>query len=147
MQSPTFFAEVYFLTFWKYNRVKWKGLHKPVHRFSIYLQNVERLPYFWAWITNLLLCFFHHWNLASVSLFNRYYFGRCASGMAQLVPLSCSWGRSTQYSDTLNDFSVTIPGCYKDIYVNSFFPHIARLWNVLSIECFPLTYDLNGFFV
>ena len=35
--------------------------------------------------------------------------------------------------------------CYKDVYVNSFFPCTARLWNSLPIECFPLTYDLSGF--
>ena len=29
--------------------------------------------------------------------------------------------------------------------VNSFFTCTARLWNYLPIECFPLTYDLNGF--
>ena len=43
-----------------------------------------------------------------------------------------------------------IPRCYKDAYVNSFFPRIAlkftnRLWKSLPIECYPLTYDLNGF--
>ena len=32
-----------------------------------------------------------------------------------------------------------------DFYVNSSFPLLARLWNSLPIECFPLTYDLNGF--
>ena len=35
--------------------------------------------------------------------------------------------------------------CYWDIYVNSFCPQTARLWNSLPIECFPLTYDLRGF--
>ena len=35
--------------------------------------------------------------------------------------------------------------CYKDVYVNSFFPCTARLWNSLPTECFPLTYDLIGF--
>ena len=50
-----------------------------------------------------------------------------------------------RYSDRLHDFSVTIPRCYKDVYVNSFFPRTARLWNSLPIECFPLTYDLSGF--
>ena len=49
------------------------------------------------------------------------------------------------YSDRLHDFSATIPRCYKDVYVNSFFPRTARLWNSLPIECFPLTYDLSGF--
>ena len=87
----------------------------------------------------------HHQNVASLSIFYRYYFGRCSSELAQLVPLPHSRGRSTRYSDRLHDFSGTIPGCYKDVYVNSFFPCTARLWNSLLIECFPLTYDLSGF--
>ena len=33
-------------------------------------------------------------------------------------------------------FSVSISRCYKDVYVNSFFRRIARLWNCLPIECF-----------
>ena len=65
--------------------------------------------------------------------------------MAQLLPLSFSGGRSTRYSDRLHDFTVTILRCYKDVYVNSFFPRTARLWNSLPIECFPLTYDLKRF--
>ena len=87
----------------------------------------------------------HCQNVASLSLFYIYYFGRCSSELAQLVPLHFSWGRSTHYSDRLHDFSVTIPRCYKDVYVNSFFPHTARLWNSLPIEYSPLTYNLNGF--
>ena len=84
-------------------------------------------------------------NVASLSLFYRYYFGRCSSELAQLVPLPFSRGRSTRYSDRLHDFSVTIPRCYKDVYVNSFFPRTVKLWNSLPVECFLLTYDLSGF--
>ena len=83
----------------------------------------------------------HRRNVASLSLFYRYYFGRWSSELAELVPLPYSRGRSTRYSDRLHDFSVTIPTCYKDVYVNSFFPRTARLWNSLSLECFLLTYD------
>ena len=86
----------------------------------------------------------HCRNVASLSLFYRYYFGRCSSELAQLVPLPFSRGRSTRYFDRLHDFSVTIPRCYKDVYVNSFFPRTVKLWNSLPIECFPLTYDLSG---
>ena len=50
-----------------------------------------------------------------------------------------------RYSERLHDFSVTIPRCYKDVYVKRFFPRTAKLWNSLPIECFPLTYDLSGF--
>ena len=35
----------------------------------------------------------HLWNVASLCLFYRYYFGRCYSELAQLVPLPFSWGR------------------------------------------------------
>ena len=84
-------------------------------------------------------------NVGSLCLFYRYYFGRCSSELAQLVPLPYSRGRFTLYFDRLHYFSVTISRCYKDVYVNSFFPHTARLWNSLPIECFPLTYDITGF--
>ena len=48
----------------------------------------------------------HHQNVASLSLFYRYCFGRCLSELAELVPLPYSRGRgrSTRYSDILHDF-------------------------------------------
>ena len=86
----------------------------------------------------------HRRNVASLSLFYRHYFGRCSSKLAELVPLLYSSGRLTSYCNRLHSFSVTIPGCYKVIYVNSFFPPTARLWNSLPVECFTLIYNLNG---
>ena len=116
----------------------------------------------WQVFKNLsgILCFFktrsaevnifieslaHHRNVAGLNLFYRYYFGRCSSELAHLIPLPFSRGRSTSYSDRLHNFPVTIPRCYKDVYANSFLPCTARLWNSLPIECFPLTYDFSGF--
>ena len=87
----------------------------------------------------------HRRNVASLSLCSRYYFCKCSSELAQLVLLPFSQGRSTHYSNRFHDFSVTIPKCYKDVYVSSFFRCTARLWNSLRIECFPFNYDLNGF--
>ena len=87
----------------------------------------------------------HSRNVASLSVFYRYYFDICSSELAQLVPLPFSRDRSTRYSDRFHDFSVTIPRRYKDVYVNSFFPRTVRLCNSLPIECSPLTYDLSGF--
>ena len=55
------------------------------------------------------------------------------------------YGRSTRHYDSFDEFSVTIPRCYKDVHVNNFFPHIARLWNSAPSECFRLTHDLIGF--
>ena len=61
----------------------------------------------------------HRRNVASLSLFYRYYFGRCSSELAQLVPLPFSRGRSTRYSDRLHDFSVTIPRCLCQQFLSS----------------------------
>ena len=87
----------------------------------------------------------HCQNVASLSLFYRYYFSRCSSELAQLVWLPYSQVRSTHYSDRLHDFSVSIPRFYKDFYVNSFFPHTTRPLNSVPMECFLLTSDLSGF--
>ena len=89
--------------------------------------------------------FAHCQNVVSLLLFYKYYFSRCLSELAGLGLLSYSRGTSTCYSDKLHEFFVTIPRCYNDIYVNSFISSTARLWNSLSIECFPLTYDRNDF--
>ena len=83
--------------------------------------------------------FTHRRNVASLSLFYRYYFGRCSSKLAELVPLPYSRGRSTRYFDRFHNFLITIPRYYKDVYVNNFFPRTAALWNSLPIECSPLT--------
>ena len=92
------------------------------------------------------------WKLGSsskciLSLFYRYYFGRCSSEPPGLVPLPYSQGRSTRYSDSLHNFFVTIPKCYKDVYVNSFFPLTAKLWNSLPVEFFlKRKSDMNNSF-
>ena len=86
----------------------------------------------------------HRQNVVSLSFFYRYYFGRCSSELAQLVLLTYSRGRSICYSDRLHDFSITIPRCYKEVYVNSFFPRTAKFWDSLPISLL-LTFDLNGF--
>ena len=62
----------------------------------------------------------HRQNVASLSLFYRYHFGRCSSELVELVPLPYSGGRSIRYSDRLHDFSVTIPSCYKDVLCQKF---------------------------
>ena len=68
----------------------------------------------------------HCCNVASLSLFYRYCFGRYSSELAQLVPLPYSQGRSIHYCDRLHDFSVFIPRWYKDVYVNNFYPRTTR---------------------
>ena len=89
--------------------------------------------------------FAHRRNVVSLSCFYKYYFGTCSSELAQLVPLDYSLRRSTRYSERLHVFFVTIRRCYKDVFVKSLFSRTVGIWNSLLIECFSVTYDLNGF--
>ena len=52
----------------------------------------------------------HRRNVASLSLFHRYYFGRCSSELPQLVRLPYSRLRSIRFSDILHR-SCMIQGC------------------------------------
>ena len=79
----------------------------------------------------------HRQKVASLCLFYRHHLGRCSSELA-LHAYSRGW--SSRFSNRLHDFSVTHPRCYKDVYVNSFFPCSARLQSFLPIKFFPSTY-------
>ena len=80
--------------------------------------------------------FGHCQNLASLNLSYRYYSGKCSFGLADLILVLYFCRESTCQ---VAWFSVVIPRCYKDVYVNRSFPGTARLWNSLSAENFPLT--------
>ena len=84
-------------------------------------------------------------DVASISLFYRYYFGRCSSELSELIALLHIRGRFTRYFNRLHDFVVTVPRFNKKIHANSSFPRTAKLWNSLPRECFPLTYNLKRF--
>ena len=73
-------------------------------------------------------------NVASLSLFYRYYFVRCSSELTELVSIPHSRGTSTRYSDIYFDFSVTILRCSKNVSVNIVFHPTTRFWNSLPIE-------------
>ena len=89
---------------------------------SCYLELLDKLK---KWIGPSLAASLellaHHQNVSILSLFYMYYFGRCSSVLAELVPLPYSQERSTCCSDRLHDFSVTIPRCYCRFFLKSFY--------------------------
>lgn len=89
--------------------------------------------------------FAHCRNIVSLSLFCLCYFGTYSCEVAELVPFPYSCGRPACYSSRMSDFLIIIPRCYKDATANSFFPRSSRPCSSLLIECFLLTYCLNGF--
>ena len=95
----------------------------------------------------------HRRNVASLSLFHRYYFGRCSSQLAQLVPLPFSRGRSTRYFDRLDDFSVTmmLQGClwqqFLSLHSLTLEFSAYRMLSSMPIVCYllPLQHTFNLF--
>ena len=87
----------------------------------------------------------HRHNIVSLSLFYRYYFGRCSFELTEVVPLPCSRARSTRYSNK-SHFSVTIPTCYKDVCINistNFF-RLQLDSGILFLKVLCFDFDLNG---
>ena len=83
----------------------------------------------------------HHRNVARLSLFCRYY-----------VRLNClNWFHVLILGGGLLVFLIDwmiFLSPFLDVIIMSkskVFPRTTRLWNCVSIEFFPLTYDLTGF--
>ena len=86
----------------------------------------------------------HRRNVASLSLFYKYFHGHCSRDLSDLVPSVKSFARSTRLASASHPFTVEIPHG-KVFYSRSFFPRTATLWNSLPNSCFPPTYNLQAF--
>ena len=71
--------------------------------------------------------------------------GRCSSKLAQLITLPYFCGSYTRCSDRLYDFSLSIPTCHQDVFVNSFFPCAAKTLEISAIRMLLFSDDLNNF--
>ena len=126
-------------------------LHVWAGSTSCYLELLDKLQKRICWtfcpsIATSLELLARHQNVASLSPFCRYYFGRCTSELAQLVQLPFSRGRSTRYSDRLHNFSVTFPRSYKmSMSTVYFLVQLDQALEFSAYKCFPLSNDLNGF--
>ena len=81
-------------------------------------------------------------SVASLSLFYRYYNGRCSKGLSLVVPPNRTFGRTTRFSAHSHPYTVSVPNTNTWRCSSSFFPRTALLWNSLPVSCFPATYNL-----
>ena len=155
--SPEVAPDLYKSTIWpciEYSNV-WAGAP------SCYLEFLEKLqkricrtlgPSLTATVEPLT----HRRNVACLTLLYSHNFHRPSSELVQLVLLRYFRGTRTRYSDIFYNFSVTIPRCHKNVYVNSLFPRTARSWNSLPTGTlfnysffqnrFPLCFNIFGLF-
>ena len=96
-----------------WNTIFMSGLKFLVASLNYYLSYKNRYVTVGPLLAVSLQHLTHHWNVASLSYFYRYYFGSCSSELVQLVLLPYSRGSSTRYFARFHDFSVTISIWYK----------------------------------
>ena len=84
-------------------------------------------------------------NVASLSLFYRYYNGRCSFELGRCLrpPLRRVCG--TRQEALSHAFSVEIPNPRLNRRRDSFFVYTSSMWNDLHSSVFPSTYNLDSF--
>ena len=89
----------------------------------------------------------HRREVASLSLFYRYFHGHCSEDLASLMPRRYSSFNSSirTHRSGLNNWAVYLPHRNTSAYSNSFIPRIAALWNSIPDPCFPANYNLDLF--
>ena len=96
-------------------------------------------------LTCTLQSLHHRRCVASLSLFYRYYFGRCSQELASSMPLPRSSVRSTRTCTSSNAFQVATPRVRTAAHCASFFHRTASFCNSLFSSVFPATYNLSAF--
>ena len=81
-------------------------------------------------------------NVASLSLFYRYYNGHCSSELLTCIlpPLRCV--RSTRLATHSHPYAVQLSNARVDCYSQSFIYATGQLWNCLPLSVFPPVYNL-----
>ena len=64
----------------------------------------------------------HRRNVASLSLFYKYFHGSCSDELKSLTPTLKSFNRVTRYSANAHPFTVQLPSFNRQFYSKSFFP-------------------------
>ena len=84
-------------------------------------------------------------NVASLSLFYRYFHGHCSSELSASIPPPLRRARNTRQASNSHPFSVQLPYARVNRYSQSFMYKTGQLWNCLPLSVFPSVYDLQSF--
>ena len=87
----------------------------------------------------------HRRSVASLCLFYRYFHGKCATSVSDLVTPVRVCKCETRLSACSHPYTLALLRCRTKSHSNSFFQRTASLWNSLPGACFPPSYNLDCF--
>ena len=90
----------------------------------------------------------HRRDVSSLSLFYRYYNGKCSQELQLLVPPMKTFSVRTRLAaatQELHPHALVNPRVKNNFHEQSFIPRTVKQWNNLPSECFPQQYDLDSF--
>ena len=96
-------------------------------------------------LTSKLLPLSSRRQVASLSLFYRYYHKHCSSELANIIPPPLRRPRTTRQANSSHAFSVQLPSTRIVRHSRSFINSTAQLWNNLPSSVFPSSYNLQSF--
>ena len=87
----------------------------------------------------------HRRLVGDLSIFYRYFNGRCSQKIRDIIAIPLRRVRTTRSSTHLHPFQVSLPNSRTLSHKSSFIPRTCNLWNVLPSCCFPESYNLPSF--
>ena len=98
-----------------------------------------------CWVASSITSLGHRRNVSCIVLFYKYYFGKCSSGLSELIPPHQVFGRNTRLSERSHAYIVATMSHITTYRENSLFTLTARLWNDLSANIFPECFNISVF--
>ena len=96
-------------------------------------------------ITNLIDSLEHRRKVGALTLFYRYFHGRCSSELSSIVPPLQNSVFVTRRSAQAHPYVVIPRFCRTVKYSGTFFSTVIGLWNHLPAHVFPSQYDPQAF--
>ena len=87
----------------------------------------------------------HRRRVAELSLFYRFYHGRCSSELSQIIIPKAVRTRNTREALRAHPYQVEVPTPRTSLLQHSFFWRTSTLWNELPGNLFPDGYNLQRF--
>ena len=96
-------------------------------------------------LTNNLESLEHRRRVCDLTLFYRYFHGKCSADIASSIPPRAVYGRNTRRTTTSHPYVVQLSTPRTTLFKNSFIWRTSSLWNDLPEIVFPSEYNLQKF--